>query len=102
MVDQSSSSQWATLQFQPPFLSTELNEFGLPVEVRNSELKVVGHSLAPGSLRVKAPGKYYVLARLPAGQEITEEVEVQPLEVKTVSLAFDEEGIAQPGVDEVS
>src|SRR5829696_4385552 len=94
------SFQWATLNFEPKFLSTDLNEFGLPVEVRNSELKVVGHSTAPGSLRVKAPGKYYVLARLPAGQEITEEVEVQPLDVKTVSLAFDEEGVSR--VDEVS
>jgi endonuclease G, mitochondrial len=98
----SSSSEWATLQFQPQFLSTELNEFGLPVEVRNSELKVVGHSMAPGSLRVKAPGKYYVLARLPAGQEITEEVEVIPGQTRTVPLAFDEEGVSQPGVDEVS
>ena len=95
--------QWATLNFEPRFLSKELNDFGLPVEVRNSELKVVGHSTAPGSLRVKAPGKYYVLARLPAGQEITEEVEVQPHEdKKTVPLSFEEEGVSQPGVDEVS
>ncbi|HEX7772680.1 MAG TPA: hypothetical protein VF435_09685, partial [Pyrinomonadaceae bacterium] len=92
----------ATLNFEPQFLSAELNQFGLPVEVRNSELKVVGHSMAPGSLRVKAPGKYYVLARLPAGQEITEEVEVIPGQTKTVPLAFDEPGVAQAGVDEVS
>ena len=98
----SSSSQSATLRFEPKFRSQELNDFGLPVEVRNSDLKIVGHSTAPGSLTVKAPGKYYVLARLPAGQEITEEVEVQPLDDKTVSLTFDEEGLSLPDVDEVS
>ncbi len=102
VIDQSNSSEWATLEFKPQFQSTELNRFGLPVEVRNSELKVVGHSVAPGSLRVKAPGKYYVLARLPAGPEITEEVEVIPGQTKTVSLAFDDEGVAQSGVEEVS
>ena len=92
-----------TLIFEPRFLSEELNVLGLPVEVRNSELKVVGHSRAPGEFRVKAPGKYYVLVRLPAGQEITEEVEVQPNDPpKTVPIAFEEEGVSQPDADEVS
>ena len=92
-----------TLIFEPRFLSEELNGLGLPVEVRNSELKVVGHSRAPGEFRVKAPGKYYVLVRLPAGQEITEEVEVQPNDPpKTVPIAFEEEGVSQPDADEVS
>src|ERR1044072_7025861 len=95
-------SEKGTLLFEADFLTLEMKEFGLPVEVRTRQLAVVAQTSAPNLLTVPAPGRYYVLARLPAGQEMVYEVEVQPGETKVVRLTPESQDLSPPGADEVS
>ena len=84
----------AHLRFETNFSSPEMKAFLMPVEVRNAEFFVVGRATAPGSLVVDAQATYYVLARLPAGQEMARVIQVEPDEVKSVLLAPEPEDLS--------
>jgi hypothetical protein len=80
------------LSFRPTFRSAELQSFALPVEVRAQNLALVGRTVSTGSIAVKEPGTYHVMAQLPAGQELYTEVTVLPDDTyKVIALTPDPE-----------
>jgi hypothetical protein len=63
------------LNFQLAFRSGELQLLDLPVDVRKLNLALVARTFSSKTVDLK-PGKYFVSATLPAGQELYTEVDV--------------------------
>lgn len=63
------------ISFSCNFKSSELQSLALPVEVRKSNLALVAQTLTTQSVDLE-PGTYYVTAKLPAGQELFNQVTV--------------------------
>lgn len=80
----------ASLSFHLNFKSYEFANVDLPVEIRKPNMGLVTRTLSSRTVNVE-PGTYYVIARLPAGQEIISEVEVKANELKPVELKPDRE-----------
>jgi hypothetical protein len=77
-----------SLSFVLNFKTTEFTSLDLPVEVRKPNLALVARTLSSQSVEVE-PGPYYVTATLPAGQELTQTVEVAEGEHASVELSPD-------------
>jgi hypothetical protein len=73
------------LDFKTAFKSSELQQLDIPVEVRSSNLALVGRTTSSQQLSVD-PGDYYVSAILPSGHELSAYVEAKG-ESKVVELA---------------
>jgi hypothetical protein len=81
-------TQPGSLSFVLNFKTTEFSSLDLPVEVRKPNLALVVRTLSSQSVEVE-PGPYYVTAILPAGQELTQTVEVAEGEHASVELSPD-------------
>jgi len=73
------------LHFKFEFKTRELNELDVPVEVREPDFALVARALSSESVPV-APGAYYVMARMPAGQRLYGQVEISEGEAAEVLL----------------
>jgi hypothetical protein len=81
------------LELKTDFHSFEMQEAVFPVEVRKPNYALVQIGLAPGSVSV-LPGTYTLVARMPGGQELRQEVTVvegQPFQEVTLSPVPGEE-----------
>jgi hypothetical protein len=80
-----------TLSFAVQFRkSNELDGIGLPVEVRRHNLTLAAKALTTDTIELK-PGLYHVTARLPAGQELYDQVEVVKDKENVANLSPEEE-----------
>ena len=66
-----------TLRFECGFHSREMQTADLPIEIRTPGMGVVKRVLSSQEVELD-PGKYHILARLPAGQELHHEVMLHP------------------------
>lgn len=64
------------LSFKFQFKTREMNDLDLPVEVREPDFMLVARALSSEQVSV-GPGRYYVVARMPAGQKFYANVEVK-------------------------
>ena len=76
------------LHFSPELKSRDLRQLDIPLEVRSDDLKIVGRTTSSQGLDVE-PGRYFVSALLPAGQELTGLIDVHGELEATVQLAPD-------------
>lgn len=74
------------MEFKLHFKSYELENLDVPVEVRRPNLSLVARTLSSQPLEVE-PGDYFVIAVLPAGQEMSSFVKVDEGEKKEVNLS---------------
>ncbi|CAN7191699.1 DNA/RNA non-specific endonuclease [Variovorax sp. LjRoot84] len=65
-----------SIHFRTAFHSSDLQQLEIPVEVRTQNLTVVARTTSTQSVGGLAPGRYFALARLPAGQELTCSVDI--------------------------
>ncbi len=80
-----------TLDFNVKFnRPNELENIGLPVEIRRPNLSLVKTGLTSEPLKLK-PGKYLVISKMPAGQELLDHVEIKADEQSTAHLKLGEE-----------
>lgn len=73
------------LEFKLNFRSSEMENLDVPVEVRRPNLSLVARTLSSQRLEVE-PGDYFVVAVLPAGQEMSCFVRVNEDKVTRVNL----------------
>jgi hypothetical protein len=78
-----------SLSFVLNFKTLELSSLDLPVEVRKPNMVLVTRSLTSKSVEVD-PGQYFVTATLPAGQELSQMVEVSEGAHSSVELTPEE------------
>jgi tetratricopeptide (TPR) repeat protein len=78
----------STLTFKIDLPTKELQGLNIPLEVRRDNLCLFKHCLSTEKLEVP-PGKYYITARLPAGQEFCSTIEVAEKQEKSVTLISD-------------
>ncbi len=78
------------ISFSCNFKSSELQSLSLPVEVRKPNLALVAQALTTQSVDLE-PGTYYVTAKLPAGQQLFNQVTVFEGKPETVPLNPDPE-----------
>lgn len=79
-----------TLDFKVDFrLSNQLEKYPLPVEIRHPNLKLAMTGLTSEKLKIK-PGKYLVISKLPAGQELFGQIDVKANEQNTAILKLNE------------
>lgn len=81
------------LSFLCNFKSSELQSLALPVEVRKPNLALVAQTLTTRSVNLE-PGLYYVTARLPAGQELFNQVTISEDSPSTVILTPEPEDVS--------
>lgn len=84
------STRMSKLHFVCQFTSFELSSLDLPIEVRKSNLALVARSRSSQTVELK-PGIYHVTAKLPAGQELYNQVQVDEGTDATVVLSPDPE-----------
>lgn len=77
-----------SLRFELNFKTAELSSLDLPVEVRKPNLALVARTLTSKLIEVE-PGTYFVTAVLPAGQELTQSVQVKAGAPTPVELSPD-------------
>lgn len=87
------------LHFECHFKSPEMRSLDLPVEVRKPNLALVARSVISRTVEV-LPGTYYVSIKMPAGQELLQEVKLGKRS-KTVSLTPEPEDEAPDAAQEV-
>jgi hypothetical protein len=73
------------LSFRTQFRSYELNSLDMPVEVRKRDMTLVMRTLSSQTIDLE-PGVYYVIAKMPAGQELCSRIELKPDSSETVVL----------------
>jgi molecular chaperone DnaK len=78
----------STLSFNINLPTEKLKSLDLPIEIRKPNMALVKRTLASQSVGVK-PGTYYVTVTLPAGQEISNTVEVGEGAHEVVVLTLD-------------
>ncbi len=83
------------ISFSCNFKSSELQSLTLPVEVRKANLALVAQTLTTQSVELE-PGTYYITARLPAGQQLFNQVTVVEGKPETVPLNPDPEDESPP------
>jgi hypothetical protein len=85
------------LRFDIPLKSSELQGLDVPIEIRDSRMKLIQETTASQKVRVESGFHYVITARLPAGHTITDVVKAEgdELEVKLVPEEEEEESKAQ-------
>jgi hypothetical protein len=73
------------LHFKLDFGSSELISLDLPIEVRKSNLALVAQSTTSQSVELE-PGTYFITTRLPAGQELSNQIKMRKGKDETVTL----------------
>jgi hypothetical protein len=79
-----------SLRFATHFKSADLGGLEIPIEVRHSDLRVARRGVSSQVISDLDPGKYLVVASLPAGQVFTTAVEVLANTQQTVDLRPEE------------
>lgn len=74
------------LKFRRP---NELQNLDLPVEIRRPNLSLVKTGLTSDQIELE-PGSYFVISKMPAGQELIDHVEIKPEKKSTAFLTPDE------------
>jgi hypothetical protein len=79
-----------TLDFKIKFhRPTELENVGLPIEIRRADFSLVKIGLTSEPLKLE-PGEYFVVSKMPAGQELLSRVEIKTGEPSTAFLRLEE------------
>jgi hypothetical protein len=82
--------QLKALSFEVKFRRpNELQKIGLPVEIRLPNFSLVKTGLTSEPMELE-PGKYFVISKLPAGQELFSEIEVKASGINTAALVLEE------------
>ena len=82
------------LRFDVPLKSPELQGLDVPIEVRDSRMKLIHETTASKSVTVEAGTRYVITARLPAGNVITDVVKAEGAELEVKLLLEEEETTA--------
>lgn len=81
------------LHFNCDFLSKEVSDIELPIEVRKPNYALIARTVKNQPI-VLAPGSYHVIAHMPGGMSVQETIEITGLERDvTVTLKPDDEGV---------